>query len=118
MHRRLAREAGLEYVEIQNLNEFYDDNRYVNLWSHCNAFDSHLIFYEIPKAHTFQFIPLAIFELEGLFIFSNLIVAQRALFVGMLMSSGPNLIDPRGRLLPRSYDVLGRVSSSSFCHTS
>lgn len=25
--RRLAREAGLEYVEIQNLTEFYDDNR-------------------------------------------------------------------------------------------
>lgn len=25
---RLAREAGLEYVEIQNLTEFYDDNRY------------------------------------------------------------------------------------------
>nr|CAD1827486.1 unnamed protein product [Ananas comosus var. bracteatus] len=24
---RLAREAGLEYVEIQNLTEFYDDNR-------------------------------------------------------------------------------------------
>ncbi|MCH90038.1 mRNA cap guanine-N7 methyltransferase 2-like, partial [Trifolium medium] len=23
---RLAREAGLEYVEIQNLTEFYDDN--------------------------------------------------------------------------------------------
>ncbi|KAK7826713.1 mrna cap guanine-n7 methyltransferase 2 [Quercus suber] len=28
---RLAREAGLEYVEIQNLTEFYDDNRFVNL---------------------------------------------------------------------------------------
>ena len=27
---RLAREAGLEYVEIQNLTEFYDDNRFVN----------------------------------------------------------------------------------------
>ncbi|XP_078435099.1 S-adenosyl-L-methionine-dependent methyltransferases superfamily protein isoform X2 [Wolffia australiana] len=25
---RLAREAGLEYIEIQNLTEFYDDNRY------------------------------------------------------------------------------------------
>ncbi|KAJ0045471.1 hypothetical protein Pint_05903 [Pistacia integerrima] len=61
---RLAREAGLEYVEIQNLNEFYDDNR--------------------------------------------------ALFVGMLMSSGPNLIDPRGRLLPRSYDVLGLYTTFIF----
>uniref|UniRef100_A0A2N9IDJ2 mRNA cap guanine-N(7) methyltransferase 2 n=1 Tax=Fagus sylvatica TaxID=28930 RepID=A0A2N9IDJ2_FAGSY len=28
---RLAREAGLEYVEIQNLTEFYDDNRFVDL---------------------------------------------------------------------------------------
>lgn len=27
---RLAREAGLEYVEIQNLTEFYDDNRFVD----------------------------------------------------------------------------------------
>nr|XP_025665446.1 mRNA cap guanine-N7 methyltransferase 2 isoform X3 [Arachis hypogaea] len=27
---RLAREAGLEYVEIQNLTEFYDDNRVAN----------------------------------------------------------------------------------------
>ncbi|ESR49848.1 mRNA cap guanine-N7 methyltransferase 2 [Citrus sinensis] len=61
---RLAREAGLEYVEIQNLNEFYDDNR--------------------------------------------------ALFAGMLMSAGPNLIDPRGRLLPRSYDVLGLYSTFIF----
>ncbi|RWR86303.1 mRNA cap guanine-N7 methyltransferase 2 [Cinnamomum micranthum f. kanehirae] len=26
---RLAREVGLEYVEIQNLTEFYDDNRYL-----------------------------------------------------------------------------------------
>ncbi|XP_048326559.1 mRNA cap guanine-N7 methyltransferase 2 isoform X2 [Ziziphus jujuba] len=54
---RLAREAGLEYVEIQNLTEFYDDNR--------------------------------------------------AQFAGMLINSGPNLVDPRGRLLPRSYDILG-----------
>ncbi|XP_020413561.1 mRNA cap guanine-N7 methyltransferase 2 isoform X2 [Prunus persica] len=31
---RLAREAGLEYVEIQNLTEFYDDNRHDNeFWS-------------------------------------------------------------------------------------
>ncbi|XP_050210920.1 mRNA cap guanine-N7 methyltransferase 2 isoform X2 [Mercurialis annua] len=27
---RLAREAGLEYVEIQNLTEFYDDNRHAD----------------------------------------------------------------------------------------
>ncbi|XP_022139297.1 mRNA cap guanine-N7 methyltransferase 2 [Momordica charantia] len=61
---RLAREAGLEYVEIQNLTEFYDDNR--------------------------------------------------AQFAGMLMSCGPNLVDPRGRLLPRSYDVLGLYTTFIF----
>jgi hypothetical protein len=27
----LAREAGLEYVEIQNLTEFFDDNRFADL---------------------------------------------------------------------------------------
>ncbi|KAJ9540220.1 hypothetical protein OSB04_026726 [Centaurea solstitialis] len=54
---RLAREAGLEYVEIQNLLEFYDDNR--------------------------------------------------AQFSGMLVEAGHGLVDPRGRLLPKFYDVLG-----------
>ncbi|ONI23739.1 hypothetical protein PRUPE_2G205200 [Prunus persica] len=61
---RLAREAGLEYVEIQNLTEFYDDNR--------------------------------------------------AQFAGMIMNFGPNLVDPRGRLLPRSYDVLGLYTTFIF----
>ncbi|KAG8380592.1 hypothetical protein BUALT_Bualt06G0031500 [Buddleja alternifolia] len=61
---RLAREAGLEYVEIQNLTEFYDDNR-----------------------------------------------GQLA---GMLMDAGHNLVDPRGRLLPRSYDVLGLYTTFIF----
>ncbi|KAJ9684752.1 hypothetical protein PVL29_016966 [Vitis rotundifolia] len=61
---RLAREAGLEYVEIQNLTDFYDDNR--------------------------------------------------AQFAGMLLNSGPNLVDPRGRLLPRSYDVLGLYTTFIF----
>ncbi|GAB4855030.1 hypothetical protein Ancab_023616 [Ancistrocladus abbreviatus] len=61
---RLAREAGLEYMEIQNLNEFYDDNR--------------------------------------------------AQFAGLMMKFGPNLVDPRGRLLPRSFDVLGLYSTFIF----
>ncbi|KAJ4851569.1 hypothetical protein Tsubulata_034338 [Turnera subulata] len=61
---RLAREAGLEYVEIQNLTEFYDDNR----------------------TH----------------------------FAGMIMNAAPNLVDPRGRLLPRSYDVLGLYTTFIF----
>ncbi|CAN6568479.1 hypothetical protein ACFX13_001075 [Malus domestica] len=61
---RLAREAGLEYVEIQNLTEFYDDNR--------------------------------------------------AQFAGMIMNSCSNLVDPRGRLLPRSYDVLGLYTTFIF----
>ncbi|KAL0926370.1 hypothetical protein M5K25_002592 [Dendrobium thyrsiflorum] len=54
---RLAREAGLDYVEIQNLAEFYDDNR--------------------------------------------------AQFAGMLCSYGANFLDPRGKLLARSFDILG-----------
>ncbi|GMG99458.1 hypothetical protein Nepgr_001298 [Nepenthes gracilis] len=61
---RLAREAGLEYVEIQNLTEFYDDNR-----------------------------------------------AQLA---SLISKSGPNLVDPRGRLLPRSLDVLGLYTTFIF----
>ncbi|CAI9091249.1 OLC1v1026218C1 [Oldenlandia corymbosa var. corymbosa] len=61
---RLAREAGLEYVELQNLTEFYDDNR-----------------------------------------------TQLA---GMLQDFGHNLVDPRGRLLPRSFDVLGLFTTFVF----
>lgn len=61
---RLAREAGLEYVEIQNLTEFYDDNR--------------------------------------------------AQFSGMLHSFGANFVDPRGKLLARSFDVLGLYSTFIF----
>lgn len=61
---RLAREAGLEYIEIQNLTEFYDDNR--------------------------------------------------AQFAGMLTSAGPNFVDPRGRLLPRSFDILGLYTTFIF----
>ncbi|KAJ4819985.1 mRNA cap guanine-N7 methyltransferase [Rhynchospora pubera] len=57
---RLAREAGLECIEIQNLTEFYDDNR--------------------------------------------------AQFSGMFSSYAPNLVDPRGKLLPRSFDILGLYS--------
>ncbi|KAJ4978179.1 hypothetical protein NE237_008959 [Protea cynaroides] len=61
---RLAREAGLEYVEIQNLTEFYDDNR--------------------------------------------------SQFAGMLHGFGPNFIDPRGKLLPRSFDLLGLYTTFIF----
>lgn len=57
---RLARESGLDYVEIQNLAEFYDDNR--------------------------------------------------SQFAGMLSSYGPNFLDPRGKLLARSFDILGLYS--------
>ncbi|WOL03213.1 mRNA cap guanine-N7 methyltransferase 2 isoform X2 [Canna indica] len=57
---RLARDAGLEYVEIQNLAEFYDDNR--------------------------------------------------SQFASMLFSYGANFVDPRGRLLARSFDLLGLYS--------
>ncbi|XP_057451592.1 uncharacterized protein LOC130743382 [Lotus japonicus] len=61
---RLGRAAGLEYVEIQNLTDFYDDNR--------------------------------------------------ALLAGLLSNHVPNLLDPRGRLLPRSYDALGLYSTFIF----
>ncbi|KAG5557122.1 hypothetical protein RHGRI_007403 [Rhododendron griersonianum] len=61
---RLARETGLDYVEMQNLTEFYDDNR--------------------------------------------------AQFAGMLLDAGLNIVDPRGRLLPRSYDVLGLYTTFVF----
>ncbi|PKA66858.1 mRNA cap guanine-N7 methyltransferase 2 [Apostasia shenzhenica] len=57
---RLAREAGLEYVEIQNLAEFYDDNRIQ--------------------------------------------------FATLLCNYGANFIDPRGKLLARSFDILGLYS--------
>ncbi|KAL8538767.1 hypothetical protein ACS0TY_000685 [Phlomoides rotata] len=59
---RLGRDAGLEYVEIQNLTDFYDD--------------------------------------------------YRAQLAGLLMDSG--LIDQRGRLLPRSYDVFGLYTTFIF----
>uniref|UniRef100_A0A166DQD7 mRNA (guanine-N(7))-methyltransferase n=1 Tax=Daucus carota subsp. sativus TaxID=79200 RepID=A0A166DQD7_DAUCS len=74
---RLAREAGLEYVEIQNLTEFYDDN---------------------SKAD----------------FFTTLFRSQRAQFAGMLVDGGHNLVDSRGRLLPRSYDVLGLYTTFIF----
>lgn len=61
---RLAREAGLDFVEIQNLTEFYDDNR--------------------------------------------------AQFAGMLNNAGPVFVDARGRLLPRSLDVLGLYTTFIF----
>ncbi|XP_024013496.1 mRNA cap guanine-N7 methyltransferase 2 isoform X2 [Eutrema salsugineum] len=61
---RLAREAGLEYVEIQNLTDFYDDNR--------------------------------------------------AQFATLLMNAGPNFVDPRGKLLPRAFDLLGLYATFIF----
>ncbi|XP_037495049.1 mRNA cap guanine-N7 methyltransferase 2 isoform X3 [Jatropha curcas] len=70
----LAREAGLEYVEIQNLTEFYDDNST-----------------DLPSSY-----------------------AQRMHFAGMVMNAVPNLVDPRGRLLPRSFDVLGLYTTFIF----
>ncbi|KAG7565385.1 mRNA (guanine-N(7))-methyltransferase domain [Arabidopsis suecica] len=61
---RLAREAGLEYVEIQSLTDFYDDNR--------------------------------------------------AQFASLLMNAGPNFVDPRGKLLPRAFDLLGLYATFIF----
>ncbi|CAI9759793.1 unnamed protein product [Fraxinus pennsylvanica] len=39
---------------------------------------------------------------------------NRAQFAVMLMDAGPNLVDPRGRLLPRSYDTLGLYTTFIF----
>ncbi|KAE9465377.1 hypothetical protein C3L33_02716, partial [Rhododendron williamsianum] len=39
---------------------------------------------------------------------------QRAQFAGMLLDAGLNIVDPRGRLLPRSYDVLGLYTTFVF----
>ncbi|KAF8052903.1 hypothetical protein N665_1492s0007 [Sinapis alba] len=61
---KLAREAGLEYVEIQSLTDFYDDNR--------------------------------------------------AQFGSLLMNAGPNFVDPRGKLLPRAFDLLGLYATFIF----
>ncbi|KAL0847837.1 hypothetical protein Bca101_021084 [Brassica carinata] len=61
---RLAWEAGLEYVEIQSLTDFYDDNR--------------------------------------------------AQFASLMMNAGPNFVDPRGKLLPRAFDLLGLYATFIF----
>ncbi|KAL3626681.1 hypothetical protein CASFOL_029453 [Castilleja foliolosa] len=73
---RLAREAGMDYIEIQNLTEFYDDN-----------------------------------SVRVLTLLTWLLRAQLA---GMLMNAGHNLVDQRGRLVPRSYDVLGLYTTFIF----
>lgn len=44
------------------------------------------------------------------------LVEDRAQFGSLILKFGPNLVDPRGRLLPRSYDVLGDVYLSSLKH--
>jgi mRNA (guanine-N7-)-methyltransferase len=46
----------------------------------------------------------------------SLIVAVRAQLAGLLTNYAPNLLDTRGRLLPRSYDVLGNALIISFYH--
>ncbi|XP_047340931.1 mRNA cap guanine-N7 methyltransferase 2 [Impatiens glandulifera] len=61
---RLGREVGLDYIEIQNLNDFYDDNR--------------------------------------------------AKFAGMLLDTCPSLFDSRGKLIPKTYDVLGLYTTFIF----
>jgi hypothetical protein len=107
---RLAREAGLEYVEIQNLTEFYDDNRFAdlsfliefleNLWKELKS--EWYLHFKFTLCYVFCHC------CWNLIIHSPyLVLPKRAQFAGMLMNSGPNLVDPRGRLLPRSYDVLG-----------
>ncbi|KAF3669566.1 mRNA cap guanine-N7 methyltransferase 2 [Capsicum annuum] len=86
---RLAREAGLEHMEIQNLTDFYDDNSL-----HQESSDKLL-------------------QSEQL-ILPSFYSIHRAQFLGMLQDAGHNFIDPRGRLLPRSYDILGLYTTFIF----
>lgn len=85
----MAREAGLEYIEIQNLTEFFDDHRF--LQSFLNSL----------------FSLTCVFSGAADYFVLVLIAAKRAQLADMLMNFGQNILDPRGRLLPRSYDVLG-----------
>ncbi|GER28932.1 mRNA cap guanine-N7 methyltransferase [Striga asiatica] len=86
---RLAREAGIDYIEIQNLTDFYDDNR-----TACCA----------SSMGPVNFMLLVSIDVRVLMLSTWLLRAQLA---GLLMDAGHNFVDPRGRLLPRSYDVLG-----------
>ncbi|KAL0298970.1 UNVERIFIED_CONTAM: cap guanine-N7 methyltransferase 2 [Sesamum radiatum] len=88
---RLAREAGLEYVEIQNLTEFYDDN----------SFALPDLLHDSGLLYQLDCSPF-------------LISLLRAQLAGMLMDAGHNLVDQRGRLLQRSYDVLGLYTTFIF----
>uniref|UniRef100_A0A2P2JL12 Uncharacterized protein MANES_10G054300 n=1 Tax=Rhizophora mucronata TaxID=61149 RepID=A0A2P2JL12_RHIMU len=45
---------------------------------------------------------------------TNISFVRRTHFLGMLMNAGPNLVDAKGRLVPRSYDVLGLYSTFIF----
>lgn len=95
---RLAREAGLEYVEIQSLTDFYDDNRFESLsmltdsQSHTTSFIVFLLLLSKVVLHCWCFSPLLV----------------RAQFASLLMNAGPNFVDPRGKLLPRAFDLLGK----------
>ncbi|KAL6565410.1 hypothetical protein OROGR_002361 [Orobanche gracilis] len=77
---KLAREAGIDYVELQNLTEFYDDNSFIT-------------------------------SVRVLTLLTRL---SRAQLAGMLVDAGHNLVDQRGRLLPRSHDVLGLYTTFIF----
>lgn len=66
-----------------------------------------LLFYQGPH---YPFITLC--TIEMLTSLPPFTLLQRAQFAGMLLDAGLNIVDPRGRLLPRSYDVLGDVSQN------
>lgn len=62
----------------------------------------------------FKVISFEHFEID--YTFPYFATAVRAQFAGMIMNSGPNLVDPRGRLLPRSFDVLGNAFADFHYH--
>lgn len=120
-------------MEIQNLTEFYDDNRL--FISSLTRIFSDFQFYAVvfifkycsisglsPRICVFNFhasvtkvtrscirVLILYFHLSKADSFATLFRSQRAQFAGMLLDGGHNLVDSRGRLLARSYDVLGRI---------
>ncbi|KAF5446248.1 hypothetical protein F2P56_031888 [Juglans regia] len=90
-----------------------------NIVPNCIRSESYMITFEVEeekfplfgKKYQLKFASDISGETHCLVHFPSFIRAQ---FAAMLMNSGPNLVDPRGRLLPRSFDVLGLYTTFIF----
>ncbi|XP_059665993.1 mRNA cap guanine-N7 methyltransferase 2 isoform X2 [Cornus florida] len=90
-----------------------------NIVPNCIRSESYMITFEVEeekfpffgKKYQLKFSNDISAETHCLVHFPSLIRAQ---FAGMLLDAGLNLVDPRGRLLPRSYDVLGLYTTFIF----